>query len=243
MPMIDIVIPLGTGSEWENNELRYSLRSIEKHLKNYRNIYIIGDLPDWTKNVIRIPFEETGHPSQNIMNKVLAACDNDSISDNFMFWNDDFFLLKDIDAIKYPFYYRGELKSSIPRMQGNWYLDYILETIQELKQRDFTTGNFDIHCPIIYNRHKFKIAVAAYDFSKKLIVKSIYCNTLGIPGEYMEDCKIIGRTASWRLQQKIKDRHIFSIGDRCLIPYPPEEESSVKVLLRELYPNKSKYEL
>ena len=176
------------------------------------------------------------------MQKILKACDNEDISDNFMFWNDDFFLLKNVDALNYSFYYAGDLKNAIPKNQNNWYQDYIVETIEELKKRDFNTGNFDIHCPIIYNKYKFKIATTPYDFNKKLIIKSIYCNTLGIQGHFMDDCKVKGRTSKWRLQQKIKDRHIFSIGNKCLIPYPGEAESSVKILLQELFPNKSKYE-
>jgi hypothetical protein len=42
---LDLVYTLGTGSQWQNNEIRYSIRSIIKNLTGYRNIYIIGETP------------------------------------------------------------------------------------------------------------------------------------------------------------------------------------------------------
>jgi hypothetical protein len=240
--MIDVVIPLGKGSTWENNELRYSLRSIEKHLKNYRNIYIVGECPNWIQNVIHIPFTETGHPSRNIMEKVKAACEHDDITKLFLFTNDDIFFLKDQDAVTYPFYHRGGLQEAVPKNKGNWYQEYVLETIAVLHDRNLGAWNYDLHCPIRYNKYTFREVMAQYDWNKKLVVKSIYCSTLGIEGEYMDDCKIAGRMAEWHLRKKIEGRHVFSIGDRCLLPFGKEQESSVKKLLNELYPNPSKYE-
>jgi hypothetical protein len=42
--MIDVVIPLGWGSIWDNQEIKYSLRSFERHLKGIRNIFVVTDL-------------------------------------------------------------------------------------------------------------------------------------------------------------------------------------------------------
>ena len=39
---MDILYCLGEGSKWNNNELRYSLRSLEKFGKNVGNIYVVG---------------------------------------------------------------------------------------------------------------------------------------------------------------------------------------------------------
>ncbi len=241
--MVDVVYPLGSGSTWGNNELRYSLRSIEKHLKNCRHVYIIGEDPGWEiNNVTLIPFEDRWHPSRNIMEKIRVACRNQQISDEFIFMNDDFFLLQDVDASTYPYYNRGQLKESIPKNVGNWYQNYVIDTMKELRSRSLPELNFDMHCPIRYHRNLFLEVMQKYDFDQKLTVKSIYCNTLGIEGEYMEDCKIAGRMADFILERKIKDRHIFSTGDRCLLPYH-NQESAVKQLLNNLYPNPSKYEI
>jgi hypothetical protein len=48
-----ILIPLGTGSNWDNNELRYCLRSLDENLKGDYEIHIYGNVvPDWLTNVI-----------------------------------------------------------------------------------------------------------------------------------------------------------------------------------------------
>jgi hypothetical protein len=44
---LDLVYTLGTGSQWQNNEIRFSIRSIIKNLTGYRNIYIIGETPNF----------------------------------------------------------------------------------------------------------------------------------------------------------------------------------------------------
>jgi len=53
-----ILIPLGNGSCWgNNNELRYMLRSIEQNLKGSYEIEIYGDAPEWLTNVTVVKTE------------------------------------------------------------------------------------------------------------------------------------------------------------------------------------------
>jgi hypothetical protein len=243
--MIDIVYALGSGSTWDNNELRYSLRSVEKHVSNYRDVYIVGECPHWLQNVIHLPFEDKYGHERNIMEKIKHLCEHNRPSENFLFINDDHFFLKDINAVAFRFYHKGSLAKTIKkRLINDVYKDALNNTLAMLSHNKFTTLNFDIHTPIVYNKKKFIETMDSYDWSLEYVIKSLYCNSNGIKGvEMQEDCKISGRIAYWRLLQKIKDRNVFSIGDKCLHPYPGEKESSVKVLLNELFPNKSKYEM
>ena len=39
---MDVVYILGKGSVWKDNEIRYSLRSIEKHLTGFDRVFIVG---------------------------------------------------------------------------------------------------------------------------------------------------------------------------------------------------------
>jgi hypothetical protein len=53
-----ILIPLGTGSNWDNNELRYCLRSLDENLKGDYEIHIYGnEVPYWLTNVTVHPIE------------------------------------------------------------------------------------------------------------------------------------------------------------------------------------------
>lgn len=116
---MDVLYVIGTGSKWRNNELRYSLRSVEKHLKGYDRIFIVGDVPDFISNcnVILNPDATTAGSNYrheyNIYNKIVCAIKYTDISDNFLFINDDHFFVKDVDIKKYPFYFKCSLQNSI----------------------------------------------------------------------------------------------------------------------------------
>jgi hypothetical protein len=36
---------LGSGSKWQNNEIRYSIRSAEKYVGNLGRVFIVGEFP------------------------------------------------------------------------------------------------------------------------------------------------------------------------------------------------------
>lgn len=244
--MIDIVYALGSGSIWDDNELRYSLRSIEKHVASYGKIYIVGEYPHWLQHAIHIPCEDKYGHERNIMEKIKVACNTDVISENFFFINDDHFLLKDCDISNYPHYNRGSLAESIAkRVQYNdVYKEAMINTLEVLQHFGHSRNNFDVHTPIVYNKKKFIDIMALYNWEEhEFIIKSLYCNSAGITGPIIDDCKLHGRIAKWRLPEKLKGHTLFSISDRSLNPYPGDSESSVIELLKKLFPNKSKYEL
>ena len=108
--MIDIVIPLGTGSLWKDNELRICLRSVQQNMEGVRNIYIVGVKPKWLSGVVWIKMTDLpGCRQFNIMRKVLTACKSEALSENFLFMNDDHYVMKKIHAMDIPYWYSGML--------------------------------------------------------------------------------------------------------------------------------------
>lgn len=237
---VDLVFPLGDGSQWNNHELRYCLRSVEQYLKNYGNIYIVGNLPKFIKSdtVIHIPAKDSFHPSRNIMEKTLLACKESSLSSDFLFMNDDFYFIKEVDATKYPYYHKGDIIIAMEKNYGtgNWYYEYLKDTREVLLSKGLDVLNFDIHTPILYSKFLFseKIPKFAWD-SKKLIIKSLYCNSLEISGELREDVKTNNLMSIEELKEKLKVVDMFS-SNRNIRP-------TVKNLIMNLFPNKSKYEI
>lgn len=234
---MDIVYTLGIGSEWDNNELRYSLRSIEKYLSGYDKVFIVGECPDWLTNVIHIPFNESGHASKNILDKILLACNDERVSNDFMFFNDDFFLIAPVKTNGYPFFFQNQLPKE-NKNPDNYYYEYLVNTHAELKKRGLPVFNFDVHHPIIYNKQKFKEILAEYDFSKKLVIKSIYCNHLRIQGKFIGDMKIKGAIKIHNIVTILKNRHIFSTGNACLT----DPNSDLPNYIKNQYPIPSKFE-
>lgn len=189
---MDIVIPLGKGSLWQDNELRYALRSIQKNLSGFRDIYIIGHKPDWVKNVIHIPHQDPYRcKEKNIMEKVRTACLTTGVSDVFLFSNDDIYFMEPMNVYEMKYYHSGPTEDYVVGKRLNGYLDTMKRTLEELKSRGLPTKFFDIHVPIPYSKKLFLEVTDKYKWNPRgsYVVKSIYCNTLKISGEYMDDVK------------------------------------------------------
>ncbi len=237
--MIDIIYVLGKGSLWNNKEIRYSLRSIEKHLSDYGNVWIIGHLPDFLQNVNHIPFlDEHACKETNIYRKILRACQEDRISDDFLFFNDDHFLMQDFSAPNFPFFYKSDLRESSKRMRsGNRYKKAIDNAYRVLKSCGHDTKSFDTHTPMIYNKKNFIRVMPGYDWNAKIsfVVKSMYANSLNIEGIREPDCKINNQIDSLEIKELICSRKVFSMGDGAI-------GTKMLTVLEELYPIASKYE-
>lgn len=242
---MDALYVLGTGSKWNDFELQYSLRSLEKHVSGIDRVFIVGNPPKWKhQNLICHEVEEPkNNREHNIAFKILWACENTDISHDFLFVNDDHFFLQDIEAAKYPFYHIGLLQRAIDGGRHNSHyrrsIQNTIDTITELYPHP-TLINFDCHYPIIYNKFVFRCLKPAWDISAGLnhglLIKSMYCNFLGRNIQVMptHDCKIDEFTRN--LENLVSDWPLLSVGDRGL-------KDCVGPFLQKRFPEKSKYEV
>jgi hypothetical protein len=233
--MTDIVIPLNNRSTQKNQELRYCLRSIEKHLSGVGNVFVVGDCPQWLTGVIHIPFSEdprNRYRDRNIMNKMSVACIDHRVSKNFLMVHDDHFLLADYDALAFPYYHMG------PMNEGHGQYGETKKNTKGLLSFIDTFNNYDCHCPIVFNKQMFMRSVAVADWSKcyGYCLKTLYCVMNGISGEHIADKKIRLPLNKGSIMNELQGRKWFSIGDRCFT------KGGMMDVLNELYPNKSKYE-
>lgn len=239
--MIDLVYVLGTGSKWQDNELRYSLRSVEKHVSGYRNLYLVGSCPFWIQNAVHIKMDDLYgyNRDRNIYSKIFVACREKDITEEFLFINDDHFFQKDYVAAEIPYYHKGDLFQRMNmRPAADNYRITLSNTYYYLKKHNLPKKHFDTHTPIIYNKTLFTKALAIPDWEVwyGYVIKSLYCNTLGIEGEYLEDCKLDRPYTRFEINQRIHGRPLFSIGDNSL-------NDDMKATLQELYPTPSQWEV
>lgn len=235
--MTSIIIPLGSGSRNNDLELRYCLRSIEKYLSGYGDIFIIGERPDWLQNVIHIPLDEGFAPQsyekeRNIFNKIMAVCKDERVTDDFLFMNDDHYLLKEYEAGKFPYYYHGRLS------EKRTVTDY-KKTVKNTSEFIGDVAYFDIHCPILYNKRKFGW-LSFPDWNKHFgyCIKTLYLayNSLSqFNTEEYADLKISEPLTSSQIREQLTGRAWFSIGDKAF-------NGEIVDVLQDLYPLKSKYE-
>ena len=236
---IDILIPLGSGSTWNNNELRYALRSIEKYASGLGRVFVVGDNPGFlTEKVIHISGGEIkSNKEARIAFKVMWAFQCTNISDDVAFWNDDYVLNAPVDIRTIDYFHCGDLAKHGGRFSAS-YMNSMNVTRERLLKFGKPTLDYDIHVPIIYNREKFLDLVDWWEASTHLpygfVVKSTYANNvLTSAGPVLHDCKI--RKCHPGVDEQIKDRWIFSYADSAL-------RFGLKDWLSARFPEKSSFE-
>jgi len=192
--MISVVYTIGKGSRWNDYELLFSLRSIQKHLKGIGEVFIIGECPDFLTNVNHIPAKDPyAVPDTNIMLKIKTACETMEVSEDFLFMNDDHYLMTDFEADKFPYFYCSTLEVYLKKRAGDGYGRRARNTRTSLLERGLKDKHFDIHYPILYNKKAFIEQVCdKYDMTKKdgFVLKSLYANGLKIEGIETKDFKL-----------------------------------------------------
>jgi len=243
----DILYPIGAGSQWNDAELRYSLRAIEQNLKGYRNIFIVGRCPDFIdkSKVIHIPADDplNSNADGNISLKVLKACQNERLSDDFLFINDDHIINKSMRISDIGYYHKGNF-ADFPESFWNTELHRrrLKRTFEILKERGLSTYHFDLHVPIIFNKQKFKQTIPSFDFTKGIgfTTKSIYANPV-IPDTKKE---FIGERKK-KIFKFLKIDTIAKVFDKAkFISYNDFGlNGELKYFLAKRYPERSQYEL
>jgi hypothetical protein len=181
---IDVVYVLGTGSKWDDNEIRFSLRSLRKNLKGFRNVFVVGAQPDFLQNIIHIPAEDVFDPAlnadANIIGKVLAACADERLADDFLFINDDHLILQPMEVGEIPAFHKGNMLDYKPQY---WELNYWRKRLKRTMETLFLKGlpafHYDCHTPILFNKHRFFEIMSNFDYASEigLTMKSLYGNS------------------------------------------------------------------
>lgn len=238
---ISIVIPVRDSTSRDNKELIYAIRSFEKSFKSFGDIFIVGSRIYGLKDVkyIQCKDERGGKfKERNIFRKIMAAVNHSEVTDDFVFCNDDHFLLRDFDPNNLPFYHKGLLEETMSKNVGD-YRKSLNHTRKYLLSQNKPTLDFDTHFPIIYNKQKFIDTFVCKDLNWDqpfgYVIKSLYANMASIEGEFGGDCKIQERMSYQEIKNKIGSKLFFSTSDRCL------NEDMIK-FLNELFPTKSSYE-
>jgi len=168
-----------------NSELRYSLRSLANLPHN--RVFIFGYIPDWVQNVEARPVVQKGKDKWEKTADCLWYVVNDKdLGEEFIMFNDDFFVMKPQTDLKY--YYDKTLRDKVSGRAGGEFSRRLLEASKALEERGKSTLNYELHIPIIVNKDKLK---KIWDIYPNIGAKrSLYANEYGVKGEQRADCKI-----------------------------------------------------
>ena len=238
---MDLVYLVGEDKHHDHLELRYSIRSMVKHLDKISNLIVVGECPMFLKNVIHIPVPDAHkhNGARNIYEKILAACNDPRVSKNFLSNSDDYFLNKDFAADSFPCFFDGDLEQLNSKLgYDGGYKVYVENTLSVLKERKLSVLNFNVHAPMIINKERFSMIMPAFNWTihKGYISKSLYANAAGITGTPATDIKIYTPKTRTALQRKLKDAPFYSTNEHAINEF-------MKDMLQELYPEKSKWEI
>lgn len=194
-------------------ELRYAIRSLEKHFKPLNEVILVGDSPDWFNGTV-IPFVDIeGRKEFSIYSKLMQ------VTGKVLYSNDDYFLLQDFDE-SFPNYYECTCGERRP-------VDKTYKRLYQACPAEWK--DFDIHCPMIIDTTMFQ------EWEIDRPIKSYYANKNNLPGTRYADCKLRGEYQYESLKYIIKDRPFFSTHGNIKLGGLPR-------LMQELYPLPSKYE-
>ena len=218
----------------ENEELRYSIRSVVKNT-NDPKIWVVGGKPDWyVGNHILVLQDQ--HKYQNALNNLRAACASEEIPEDFILMNDDFYITNKINEVK--IYNNGSLEDQINQYHNlglrSTYLHRLGKTYAYLQRRDIPNPiSYEVHIPMPMKKSKL-ITILEENYST--LWRSKYGNTFNIGGEKVKDVKVHKNGALIALSYNQDEEQI---------PYLSSADSSFMFLLDFLttnFPEKSIYE-
>ena len=224
MQTTDLIYPVGTGSHWDNNELRYSLRSVAQNLRGVGKVWIVGERPEWLRGVEHISVQDKwgkANPTANTLSKVLAACDA-GISERFIYMNDDFFIMRPMQAENIQPLYKNDLTEWPPSYWNKHpWRQRMLKTMKLLQSTGLKTLCFDIHAPFPMEVTKVRELADRFDWKtgNGLNWRSLYGN-VNYPNEAIKNNgkKIVFHSpkCSKEIAETIKGRQFVAVGEKGL---------------------------
>lgn len=167
-------------------ELRYSLRSIEKNFP-HRFVWFVGGQPKGLNPDRLLRHTQYGaNKWLKIKSSMLEVVKQEELSDEFFLFNDDFFVTKPLEKEFVNFTDRTlsdrieDFRRENPHL--NKYAHSLVQTEEELKAHGYGTLNFELHLPMLFEKNKVEAALCSC-FSPQM--RSLYGNIAG--------CKVIDR--------------------------------------------------
>ena len=224
--------------EPENEELRYSLRSVEQNF-SYRNVWFCGGCPDGLKPDKHFDLKQEEFVKWDRVRAMIAkVCENDEISEDFWLFNDDFFILKPMKGMKPQ--YNGELKPYIEYTESkhngiaDGFTIRLRQAYQDLTKAGLTTLNYEVHKPMLINRKKALEVLRA--FPNTPCFRSLYGNYFAIGGEDKHDMKI-------KIENYAKILSVQNFWDFVSTDDKSFKNGNIGEFLREKFDKKCRFEL
>ncbi len=214
----------------ENEELRYSLRSLV-NLPHDR-VWVFGGRPSWLSRVEYVAIGQAGDKNGNARRNLEAACRHPEVSDPFILMNDDFFIVQPLDSL--PVLHRGTVAEVIAEHEArglgrSTYTEAMRQTLKRLQLMGHTEPlSYSLHIPMAVTKAAMLAAIAAGDGIDRAQYRTLYGNIDGVGGVKVADVKLRNR------REPLPPGPFLSTSDRTFSRALPR--------LRELFPEPGEHE-
>lgn len=185
-----------------NEELRYSIRSVAKNMPHKR-IWVFGGCPQFITPDVKVRVKQVGNTKwDNVRTMFEMACNNKEITDDFILFNDDFFVMKPTNKVE-PLY-RCSLEDHIKLLEANNnhqpypYSKLLRECNAELSRLKKPQLSYELHVPFIFNKKKLLKLIEKYPDLH--CTRTLYGNYYNIGGERANDVKIFNHKPTFDYQ-------------------------------------------
>lgn len=209
----------------ENEELRYSIRSV---VASYPDavIWVVGGKPSWyTGNFINVPIR--GSKYHNARRNLQVLTSSPEIPEKFVLMNDDFYIMRPVANLGY--YNGGPLINKITAYTRNnprsTYLGMLDKTYRGIKSLGIEDPiDYELHIPMPMEKSKLA-NVLQYPF----LWRSTYGNLYRVGGRTRRDVKIY--------QSELTTNRL-ELADLKNSAFLSSEDNSFIILLDKIFKNK-----
>ena len=212
-----------------NEELKYSLRSVCENLQ-FNRLWIFGGCPKEITPDVRIRVVQTGRTKWDRVRRMfIKACENKDLTDDFILFNDDFFVMQKTDEI--PTWYRATLDDHIKVLAKGNYANLLKCARKNLEVRKKTTLSYELHVPFVFNKKKLLKLIR--ETPELHCTRTLYGNMYKIGGEKHNDVKIFNSKPAF----DYKNSQFLSTDDTVV-----NINNDAWRFIKKSFPNKCKYE-
>lgn len=254
--MIDIIYPYILPYSGDNgDELKFSLRSLEKCFSDFK-IWIVGEKPNWIKNVEFISSKKKCNAWKDVNCKVNTILNIDSIGKNFILMNDDIYFANHLT-----FDYLSKLRASKELTDNTlWDINtrgresflalnnaYVKIKMKFKNIATLSIWDYESHLPRVFNKSLLIDVYKEYDLcNNQISIPTLYFNyyhpdtTPEIVKDYIVSNDVVLRFKS-KTNYDLKTLKLL-VSNKKIISNSAPGFNKAKKLLEDLFSNKSSYE-
>ena len=237
----------------QGEELKLSLRSLEKNFKEKFMVVIVGDYEPWMSSEIWvIPSKGTSHKDgdqpKDIALKLSKVIAEARVPENFVWMNDDIYfinpvMLADIQTLK-----AMEDLGKIKRESGTPYRKNLWKTYDKLISMGIkTVWNYGTHLPFCFNKQKLAEMIDKFN-----MLKESYLTTTLYHNIFFKDFRPMLISAKWDNMKIGIYKPWKSINKTLFEQFITEKkflnnsqtgfDDEIMKLLKKMFPDKSRFE-